>query len=256
MCLLAVLFRTIPGAPVLVAANREERFDRPSLPPHVQPGPPRVLCGLDEEAGGTWLGVNEHGLIVAATNRRKSALPSSPRSRGLLCRELLGCGDASAASELALRDLSTDRYAGANYVCLDPRQGFVVYGGDELRSFELEPGLHLMTNGDLDDPEDERQGVARRLLEAAPPGSTDEFLARAADVCGHPGIVVRREDGGTVSSDLIAVTHPTADAVYRHAPGPPDATPYEDCSAALRRMLAQEVPAIAPQRGPSAGRPR
>ena len=68
MCLLAIQYQLVPEAPVLVAANREERYDRPSLPPAIQSGKPRVLCGVDEQAGGTWLGVNQNGMFVAVAN--------------------------------------------------------------------------------------------------------------------------------------------------------------------------------------------
>src|SRR5205814_2020459 len=97
MCLLAILYRTVRDAEVLVAANREEFFNRPTLPPKIieapnirvgidctrlplqSIGPVRnLLCGRDARAGGTWLGVNDRGVVVAVTNRRKSVLPSSP----------------------------------------------------------------------------------------------------------------------------------------------------------------------------------
>src|SRR5262249_10269236 len=63
MCLLAIFYRTLPDAPLLVAANREEFFDRPFLPPHVQGREVKFLAGLDVRARGTWLGVNERGLV-------------------------------------------------------------------------------------------------------------------------------------------------------------------------------------------------
>ena len=70
MCLLAVLYRLVPESPILVAANREEYYDRASQPPSIQSGKPRVLCGMDQRAGGTWLGVNQHGMFVGLCNRR------------------------------------------------------------------------------------------------------------------------------------------------------------------------------------------
>ena len=91
MCILAIQYRAAKDAPVLLAHNREERLDRPSLPPRIQSGKPRVVCGIDRKAGGTWLGVTQHGLAVAVANRPKAVVPAEPRSRGLLCRELLNC---------------------------------------------------------------------------------------------------------------------------------------------------------------------
>jgi uncharacterized protein with NRDE domain len=238
MCLLVISYGVVGDAPVLVAANREERFDRPALPPRLQSGRPRVLCGIDRQAGGTWLGVNERGLLVAVTNRpRTSPPPQPPPSRGLLCRELLECSDAAEAARRALEALGGGRYDGANYVCLDPRRAVAIHAGDRLGQREIEPGLHLMANGDLDDAEDHRLARARALLEAHPPGTVGEFLARTAEVCAHGDIVVRQADRGTVSSDQVALTTDAQDAVYRHAPGPPDRQPYDDCSPLLRRLL-------------------
>ena len=241
MCLLVISYGAMDDAPVLVAANREERFDRAALPPHVQPGRPRILCGIDREAGGTWLGVNEHRLLVAVTNRPQINAPSQPPSRGLLCRALLRCRTAAEAAGSALQELSQRRYAGANYVCLDPTRAIAIHAGDRLDTREIEPGLHLMANGDLDDADDRRLDLARALLEANPPATVAEFLARTAEVCAHARIIVREIDRGTVSSDQVALTATAGEAVYRHAPGPPDRQPYDDCSQLLRELLGAQA---------------
>lgn len=237
MCLLAISYRQLPGAPILVAANRDEAFDRPFLGPQVQSGSPKVLCPTDAQAGGTWLGVNEHGVLVAVTNRAISTPPPAPRSRGLLCRELLECATAAGAAQRAFQELSRGRYAGANYVCLDPQSASVVYGGDRLGVLDIKPGLHLMTNADLDDDDDRRQVIARRLLESVPGATVKDFIDQAARTCAAEGVVVRQKDRGTVCSELVAVATRSEDAVYRHAPGPPDRTAFEDHSAALRGLL-------------------
>jgi uncharacterized protein with NRDE domain len=244
MCLLAILYRVLDDAPLLVAANREEYFDRPALPPSVQPGRPRVLCGLDRRAGGTWLGVNEHGLIVAVTNRAKTHVPPDPPSRGLLCRRLLEFEDAEAAAEFGLAELATGRYAGANYVCVDAAAGFVLHGGDRVEQVALQPGLQIITNGDLNDGGDRRIALARRLLEA-PVKSIEEFIERARQTCSRgsdasgDAILLRHEDRGTVSSTVLALTRESQDAVYLYAPGPPDVTEYDDYSRELRGLASK-----------------
>ena len=236
MCLLAISFQNVADAPVCVAANREERYDRPALPPAVHQGRPRVLCGTDREAGGTWLGVNQHGLLVAVTNRAKSSVPPAPRSRGRLCRELLECRSAAEAIERARSELATSRYAGANYLCVDAVRGAFVCAGEGLEVIDLDPGLHLVTNGDPDDPDDERQRLARRLFGAKPAGSARDFIASARRVCADPGIVVREADRGTVSSDLVALADSGTGALYLHASGSPDERPYEDFSQLFRAL--------------------
>jgi uncharacterized protein with NRDE domain len=247
MCLLALYFRGVAEAPILAAANREEFFDRPTLPPRLvalENSRTRALCGLDARAGGTWLGVNRRGVLVAVTNRRKTDLPPSPRSRGRLCLDLLGRRTAEEATRRAMAELSTGRYAGANYVCLDGHQGAVIHAGDRLECVSLDPGLHLLSNGDLDDPHDARLKLARELFAARPIGSVAEFLTAAQRICGHyvphggPSIVLRASDRGTVSSTLVALTVKAADAVYQYAPGPPDIAPYDDYSALARSLCS------------------
>ncbi len=156
MCLLAVYFRVLPGAPVLLAANREEWRSRPTAPPERRPGSPQVICGLDLVAGGTWLGVNQHGVIVAITNRPLPKPAGTPPSRGILCRRLLSLPTATAAAQECARQFAADSYAGANFVCLDRVSGYVVSNPGEVVTRTLSPGLHVLTNGDLDNEADAR----------------------------------------------------------------------------------------------------
>ncbi len=238
MCLVAVLYRVLEDAPILLAANREERFDRPSLAPRKYRGPPSYVCGLDQQAGGTWLGVNQHGVVVAVTNRLRAGLTAAPRSRGLLCQDLLSCGSAKEAAAMANKALTAGTYAGANYLCLDSDHGVVIHAGPQIKTHDIEPGLHLLTNGDLDDPDDRVQTLARRLIDDGNLKSVDRFLEVTACVCAHKSVVIRRPDAGTVSADQIAVTRNAADAVYRHAPGPPDRLDFDDYSDLLRAVLS------------------
>ena len=184
MCLLAIQYKTARDAPILVAQNREERFDRPSQPPRIQSGRPRVVCGIDRKAGGTWFGVNQHGMFAAVANRPKRSTPPEARSRGLLCRELLGVRTAAEAVELAVKELETGRYDGANYICADGASGAVIYGGESIDVVELQPGLHLLTNGNLNDRSDPRQEFVRRLLTLQRLDSSVAFLSVASrNIC-------------------------------------------------------------------------
>ena len=70
----------------------------------------------------------------------------------MLCRDLLDVRTAREAAELARKELSTGRYAGANYLCADGKFAAVVYGGHRVEVVELEPGLHTLSSGNLNDP--------------------------------------------------------------------------------------------------------
>src|SRR5215468_1392845 len=119
MCLLALMHRIVEDAPLIVGANREELYSRGGESPQVLAGPGAAVGGRDPVAGGTWLGINARGLVVAVTNRPRSQPPAEPRSRGLLARELLGCPTAKIAAEAAARELDRGHYAGCNLVCAD-----------------------------------------------------------------------------------------------------------------------------------------
>ncbi len=246
MCLLAVQYRLVPESPKLVAANREEYYDRPSTLPSIQSGKPRILSGVDQQTSGTWLGVNQHGLFVAACNRLKLSPPLAPRSRGLLCRDLLKCDSARQGVDLAMEELSTGRYEGVNYVIADAESGWIVHGGDEYEVAELEEGLSIISNRDVNDQRDERVRLARRLLTLQTLDSPVKFLAVASKVFarvpstpGRPSMVIRGKERGTVSSTLLSLGQKPRDAIYQFAAGSPDKHKYEDFSPLLRDILSR-----------------
>ena len=89
MCVLAMWLGVDPENPLIVAANRDESYTRPSAPPsEIEPG---IVAGKDLEGGGTWLGFNRHGLFVAVTNRQTPGRGPGSASRGLLALEALRC---------------------------------------------------------------------------------------------------------------------------------------------------------------------
>lgn len=242
MCLLVILWRVVEEAPLIVAANREEAYARGGTPPQVVIDAVRFVGGLDPQAGGTWLGVNEHGLLVAVTNRAKTDVPPHPRSRGLLVRDLLRCPNARQASAEAVRELGSNRYAGCNLFGADLRDAYVVHAGNWLRVQPLPPGIHVLAVGDLNDATDPRVAYARNWLHARAFASAAEWLEALKELCAFPGsegappMCIRGDLGGTVSSSLLALRTPLAQSSYGHAQGPPDQTPYEDYSHLIRSL--------------------
>jgi uncharacterized protein with NRDE domain len=238
MCLLALLFRVVDDAPLVIGANREEAYARGGEPPQLLGGAARAVGGRDPEAGGTWLGVNAHGLVVAVTNRRGTRAPAQPRSRGLLVRDLLDCPSAATAVEQATRELSLDRYSACNLVCADAERLVVLMAGDLLRVAMLPPGIHVLANRDVNDAGDERVLYARWWLHQPAYANADDCLEALRQLCslgsnGQPPICLRGADRGTVSSSLLALRSPPAPSTYLHAQGPPGEVSYEDCSHLL-----------------------
>jgi uncharacterized protein with NRDE domain len=238
MCLVAVLYQVVEDAPLIIGANREEFFARGGEPPRLLDG--RAVAGIDPVGGGTWLGVNRHGLLVAVTNRRKVP-PPQPRSRGLLTRDLLGCAGAAEAIEAARRELTARPYAGCNFLCADAEDAFILHAGDALDVRPLSPGIHVLTNRDINDPNDPRIREARRWLASRSYRCHQQALTALEELCSScggdaPAICYQDGERGTVSSSLIALRRPLRTSVYLHAQGPPDRTPYRDYSPLLQEL--------------------
>jgi uncharacterized protein with NRDE domain len=245
MCLLALFFRAVPDAPLVIGANREEFYARGGEPPRILDGPCRAVAGLDPAAGGTWLGVNDSGVVVAVTNRPRSRAPANPRSRGLLVRELLNCPSARVAEVLATAELDSNHYAGCNILCADNERVVVLQAGEWLRVRPLPPGLHVLSNHDVDDESDPRVGHALWWLAQHQYDWAKECVTALKDLCAQPGghgtpaMCFRGPDRGTVCSTIIALRFSLARSIYEHAQGSPDQTPYVDYSPLLHELASR-----------------
>jgi uncharacterized protein with NRDE domain len=211
MCLVFLAFRVNDDDPLLLGANREESRRRPDTSPVCcWSGPMRCgLAGADRGPDGTfpeigtWLGVNETGLVVAVTNRRDGELAwaDQVRSRGLLAVSLLGFDDPERAARFAHDDLATGGYGGCNYLVANREAAYIVQapGARQISVEELSPGIHAMTNLELDDGDDPRIRFVHEHL------APEHFAASAGRICRDDRIVINGEDRGTVSSSLILV---------------------------------------------------
>jgi uncharacterized protein with NRDE domain len=246
MCLLALAFRQFAEFPVLILANREEYYGRPTAPAQFVPPVgdfPAWMGGLDLLAGGTWLGVNEFGLVVAVTNSHKTRVPANPPSRGLLCRSLLIEKTAVSACQSALTELNSCRYAGCNLLIANREQAFVVESADDLKTTELTPGLHLITNGALDATDDPRIARVRTEFDNGNPVTAHDWLAEAARICrlsgsdATPPICLVGTDRGTVSSTILSIGRDLQESQYHYATGSPSMSPHENLSPVFRQLL-------------------
>ena len=226
MCTLALYFRVFEDYPLLVAANRDEHFDRPSAPPGLIFAKPKIIAGKDLRVGGTWLGVNEHGLIVGILNRRVNLIggeplpPSVARSRGLLCLDLLKLESAAAGWEFIIAH--TSLYNPFTVVIADKADAFVAYNNDgpQIIATRLEPGLQVFSSAaelDLSSAKADHAHERFALLKNRPLRNVSQpsaWLPELKDVLADhtlrdgsddPGdaICVHRESSGTVSSSVI-----------------------------------------------------
>ena len=256
MCTLTLGWRVFDDAPVVVAANRDERLGRPSEPPAVEAGDPSILAPRDAEAGGTWIGYNEHGVFAAITNRWADVPGGGERSRGLLVRDVLGAASAHEARAVVDDALAAHTYDGFNLVVAerggdttpgDPAALYVEWDGDR-RVRRLDPGVHVVVNVGIDgeyfEPErdpDRGAGQAsnatrlRDALRTGPGESVSAWRSRAADALGDHdyGVCVHEPDRGfgTRSASLFTL-FADGSADVRFADGPP-------CETVFRRVEGQ-----------------
>jgi uncharacterized protein with NRDE domain len=120
MCTLILLQRPGSAWPLLLAANRDELKTRPWRPPARHwPDRPEVVAGIDDLSGGSWLGVNDHGVVAAVLNRVGTLGPApDKRSRGELVLDALDHADAAAAAEM-LSDIDPEAYRPFNLIIAD-----------------------------------------------------------------------------------------------------------------------------------------
>jgi uncharacterized protein with NRDE domain len=151
MCLIVFAWRTHPRYRLIVAANRDEYFGRPSAPAGFWEDPPPILAGRDLEAGGTWLGITPGGRFAALTNYRNPAdrRPLAPSRGGLVSDFLSGTAKPLRYLE-ALEKRSAD-YNGFSLLVGDAASlyFFSNRGGSVTR---VEPGVHGLSNHLLDTP--------------------------------------------------------------------------------------------------------
>ena len=218
MCSVVILYRPHHGWPLLLAANRDEMLDRPwDAPARHWPERPRLTAGRDRLAGGTWLGLNDDGVIAGVLNRRHSLGPGTGYlSRGEL--PLLALEQATAASAAeAVSRIDAAAYRPFNMVVADDRGAFWLRSTGALEVSALAPGLSMITAYDLNDRASPRMRLNLPRFEAAAPpdpeaGDWSAWTGLLADRLHEDGAgpggamnVVTDRGFGTVSSSLMAL---------------------------------------------------
>ncbi|HXQ39649.1 MAG TPA: NRDE family protein [Candidatus Udaeobacter sp.] len=242
MCSVVILSRPGHDWPVILAANRDEMASRPWRPPARHwPDRPQVIAGLDELAGGSWLGINDDGVVAGIMNRSASLGPSpGKRSRGELVLEALEHADADIAAG-ALSELDPQAYRPFNMILADSRDCFWLrHSGLRIEVNRVPEGVSMLTAHDLNDTASRRIGHFLPLFRAVPAPdpergdwhSWESLLASREHGAGAgPGdaMTIVSEDGfGTLSSALIALPVPGQDRrpIWLFSAGRPDVAPF------------------------------
>lgn len=258
MCTLILLHRCVAGAPLVLAANRDEYLDRPAVPPALLDveGTP-VAAPLDLRAGGTWLGVNGAGLFAGLTNRPTRSPDPDRRSRGMLVLDALKAPSAAAAAD-RLSAIPRASYNPFNLVLADRAQAFLLSYEDTGRLEALAPGAHVVGNADPNAADVPKVARLRRRAEALASLPSEQVIDGLGAICrGHDGgggplddTCIHTTVYGTRSGTLLRLGAAPGDGALRFADGPPCRTEYED----FTHLLGALDHAVDARSGPRAAR--
>jgi len=151
MCLILFAHKVHPDYPLVLAANRDEAYSRPTQPAAFWRDYQQVYAGRDLEQGGTWLGIARSGRVAAITNYRDgNASKHSQRSRGeLVSNYLRGTQGPSEFANRVKRD--GHNFNGFNLLLGDVDELFYVSNRNDGVT-AVAPGVHGLSNSLLNTP--------------------------------------------------------------------------------------------------------
>jgi hypothetical protein len=243
MCLIVFHLNEFSDWPVVLAANRDEYYDREALPPRLLMHAPEVVGGQDKRAGGTWLGVNEHGVVAALTNCYSGPGQVAGRpSRGRLCLEALACKSATAAVDQVANMIRAEACNPFNLVLFDRTGAWSASNVPNWQCRSLPGGWHVLGNTRLDDPDDNRVARAQTIIGGHPglahPQPGPALLAELQALCRDHGdpqhagtadtLCMHGRETGTRSSTLLCLDQRGRVAAYKHTDLPPCQAEYYD----------------------------
>jgi len=168
MCLIVFAWKTHRQHALVLAANRDEFYERPTQTARFWNDAPRLLAGRDLQAGGTWLGVTRQGRFAAITNfREPHAPPRGAASRGALVSDYL-LGDQEP--EHWVHDLGShaEDFAGFNLLVGTPEK-LLYFSNRNGRPVVLESGVYALSNHLLDTPWPKavkaKEGLSERIAQ-------------------------------------------------------------------------------------------
>jgi len=151
MCLVLFAYDCHPRYKLVMAANRDEFYERPALPADFWPDDPAILAGRDLREGGTWMGLTRGGRFAVLTNfRDPSRFKADRKSRGHLVQNYLTSQLDPLAYIESLGKTTAD-YNGFNLL-FGSTQTLFYYSNQQDALRPLEAGIHGLSNALLDDP--------------------------------------------------------------------------------------------------------
>ncbi len=154
MCVIFLAIDQHPEHRILLLANRDEFYDRPTAPAHNWVDFPHIFAGRDLAGGGTWLGITNEGRFATVTNYRNPNAEKGTVSRGVLVADFLKTNEAGE-SYLQNIKRKADEFSGFNLLVgeVNDRKSEIFYYSNQSGSIlKLDSGLYGLSNHLLDTP--------------------------------------------------------------------------------------------------------
>jgi uncharacterized protein with NRDE domain len=208
LCLIAIAVHASPRYPIVIAANRDEFYDRPTRPLHIWDDDPNIAGGRDLRAGGTWLAITRDGRFAAVTNIRGNDGPPNARSRGALVGDFVRSNIAPLAY---LQSIRAEDYAGFHLLTGD--RDSVAHVSTDTPARLLDDGIYAISNAPaaIDWP---KIILAREAMSSALEGDdvVDDLLhflttPRGGPIEAEVFVALRDRGYGTRSSTVVVMTN-------------------------------------------------
>ncbi len=181
MCVIYISYQQRDDCPLVIAANRDEFYNRPTQRAHFwKDTDSQILGGRDSLAGGSWFAVDRKGRWGTITNYRdpNRKIIDNPRSRGLLVLDYL-LSQENPKNFLQKLHKTSQNYTGFNILCGE-KESLCFYSNVEKEVQELKPGLYALSNSLLDTPwpkvVDGKKDFQKLISTSKEPGFTDILL--------------------------------------------------------------------------------
>jgi uncharacterized protein with NRDE domain len=225
MCLIVFSYNQHEKYKLILAANRDEFYERPTSAMHFWDEHPDLLAGKDLKAGGTWMGLHRDGRFAALTNYRDPSMQKeNPPSRGELVKDFL-LRKEDPESYLHKLNSGADRYDGFNLLTLSS-EGLFHFSNRNNIIQSVSPGIHGLSNALLNTPWPKVEKARQRFSESIEHSFSEETLfdfltdsEKAAEEhlpsTGIPkewekavsSIFIKTDGYGTRSSTVLTITY-------------------------------------------------
>lgn len=151
MCILFIAVNQHKDYPLIIAANRDEFYERPTDTSRFWSSHPNLLAGKDLQAGGTWMGITRQGRLSALTNvRDPQRIDPDAISRGALVTDYL-VGQMDNSTYLSTLQQTKTQYNGYNLLFGDWHDMWV-YNNHLDETHQLQTGVYGLSNANLNSP--------------------------------------------------------------------------------------------------------